>query len=88
MFIIREGAGQQEIPVTVPISDQNKCDVASEDITALIIDYAITAPEHLHFSHLSVPGSGTSIIGLPYYKMRFLEKKTGWLIINHHHQLI
>lgn len=52
MFIIRERAGQQEIPVTVPISDQNKCDVASEDITALIIDYAITAPEHLHFSHV------------------------------------
>lgn len=32
MLIIWEGAGQCETPVTESISDQNKCDVASEDI--------------------------------------------------------
>lgn len=84
-LIVWEGAGQHEIPI--PISDQNKCDVTSEDITALITDYAITVPEHLHHSCLSVLAPGTSIIGFPYYKMQFLEKKTGWLISNHQHQL-
>lgn len=49
-------------------------------------DYPIPAPEHLHHSHVSVQGQGTSIIGFPYYKMQFLEKETGWLIISHCHQ--
>lgn len=74
MLIIWEGASQQETPVTEPISDQNKCDVASEDIQ-------ITAPGHLHHSHASVPEQGTSIIGFPYYKMQFLEKTVHLLLI-------